>query len=342
MPKPSKSSASAGTRKKHAKKAVRDGEEQENRFQQQVKRQRGEKKLSKAQQKSLPKVKQYIPPPKPPAPPIPDPLDGQGLARTLPAELVVVLRRLGKKDEVTRRKGLEELKEGWKTDFSDGVIDLEFSYRPTGSPRPLCDMISPTGLTISHALVVELVVSEEWATLKRPDQPTPTGSARVLRMQFPLVVTERAGMGISWDEEQPPMYEDVPASPPLYAAGQQPRSSRSIAVAFDAAATSSMARNPSAQSRAETFDYTGPPLDEPSPLEEIERLNLGEARAGPSVIHSRQELERSSLDGVRRGRLAMDDFDTEGRERRWRDDREGTQEVGEDRGTGELAPGGND
>lgn len=61
----------------------------------------------------MPKVKQYIPPPKPPAPPILDPLDGQGLARTLPADLVVVLRRLGKKDAVTRRKGLEEFRDGW-------------------------------------------------------------------------------------------------------------------------------------------------------------------------------------------------------------------------------------
>lgn len=75
--------------------------------------QRGQKKLSKAQKKALPKIKQYIPPPKPPALLIPDPLDGQGLARTLPAELVVVLRRLGKKDDVTRRKGLDELREGW-------------------------------------------------------------------------------------------------------------------------------------------------------------------------------------------------------------------------------------
>lgn len=111
MPKGAKSSASSGTRKKHAKKSNKDDADVESAQTAQRPRQRGEKKLSKAQKKALPKVKQYIPPPKPPAPPIPDPLDGQGLARTLPAELVVVLRRLGKKDEVTRRKGLEELRE---------------------------------------------------------------------------------------------------------------------------------------------------------------------------------------------------------------------------------------
>lgn len=117
MGKGGKSSASSATRKKHARKAGKDEDDLPP-----VRQQRGQKKqvrgpdgkrLSKAQRKALPKIKTYIPPPKPPAPPIPDPLDGQGLARTLPAELVVTLRRLGKKDDVTRRKGLEELKEQW-------------------------------------------------------------------------------------------------------------------------------------------------------------------------------------------------------------------------------------
>lgn len=45
----------------------------------------------------------------------------------------------------------------------------------------------------------------------------PTGSARVLRMQFKLYVTERSGLGIAWDDEVPPMYDDVSAlSPPTY------------------------------------------------------------------------------------------------------------------------------
>ena len=38
-----------------------------------------------------------------------DPLDGMGLAALLPADLVVVLRRLAKKDGVTKTKALEEL-----------------------------------------------------------------------------------------------------------------------------------------------------------------------------------------------------------------------------------------
>jgi hypothetical protein len=113
-----KSSASSNTRKKHAAKKSgnpdgTDATGQPAKGQQPKQRGQKESKLSKAQRKALPKIKQYIPPPKAPAPPIPDPLDSLGLGRTLPPELVVVLRRLGKKDEVTRRKGIEEFREGW-------------------------------------------------------------------------------------------------------------------------------------------------------------------------------------------------------------------------------------
>lgn len=152
--------------------------------------------------------------------------------------------------EEVRCLGQAELKEGWKTDFEDGTIELEFLARCSGSPQPLCDVASPTGLNATHALVVELVVAEEWAPNKKPTSATPTGAARVLRMQFQITVTERSGMGISWDEEQPPMYEDVPASPPLY--------------------------NLSSSLK----DYDGPPL------EDMERLALGEPTR-PKPTHLR-------------------------------------------------------
>lgn len=35
-------------------------------------------------------------------------------------------------------------------------------------------------------------------------------------MKFRLVCTDRSGLGISWDEEAPPVYGDVPAAPPTY------------------------------------------------------------------------------------------------------------------------------
>lgn len=110
----------------------------------------------------------------------------------------------------------EEVKSGWKTDFEEGNVDVEFKAAVNTALKPLCDVESPNGLSITHNLVIEIVVAEEWAPLKKPNQATPTGAARVLRMQFNIVLTERSGLGVSWDEEQPPMYEDVPASPPTY------------------------------------------------------------------------------------------------------------------------------
>ena len=146
--------------------------------------------------------------------------------------------------EESRELGTGELKNGWKTDFDsgDGIIELEFPFSFNKSPPlhpnstshkdhhhfpPCCDFESPTGFAASHSLALELVIAEERVPNKdnrtalphqvTPKSAIPTGAARVLRMQFKITVTERAGMGISWDEEMPPMYEDVPLSPPGYA-----------------------------------------------------------------------------------------------------------------------------
>lgn len=119
----------------------------------------------------------------------------------------------------TRTIGSNELKSGWKADYTstDGEIELEFPFGIRPDAHPVCDMKTEDGTEVSHVLVVEMIVAEELAPLKKPNQTTPTGAARVLRMHFNITVTERAGMGISWDEESPPLYENVPVSPPAYA-----------------------------------------------------------------------------------------------------------------------------
>ena len=119
----------------------------------------------------------------------------------------------------TKVIGADELKDGWKTDFNEigGSIEMEFVASIKPGMNPVCDVESPAGFSVAHGLVIELIVAEEFCSSKHSKSYTPTGSARVLRMQFSLVMTERLGMGISWDEEQPPTYEDVPISPPSYA-----------------------------------------------------------------------------------------------------------------------------
>lgn len=118
----------------------------------------------------------------------------------------------------TRVIGHNEEKNGWKTDFdtAGGEISMQFEANINPTCNPVCDLEAPGGLEVKHNLVVELIVAEEFCSNRNTRLMTPTGAARVLRMQFGLHVTERTGLGISWDEEMPPVYEDVPASPPGY------------------------------------------------------------------------------------------------------------------------------
>lgn len=108
----SKSSASSATRKKHAKKALTaevddDGASTSTAP---VPAQRGQKKVKKS--RFEPKIKSYTPPPAAPKG-APDPVDLYlNGGADVDAELVVVLRRLGKRDEATIAKGLEGL-EAW-------------------------------------------------------------------------------------------------------------------------------------------------------------------------------------------------------------------------------------
>ncbi|UZJ54711.1 hypothetical protein CBS101457_004031 [Exobasidium rhododendri] len=112
MPKSTKSSASSATRKKKAQKAAKKGGNADgaaNGAPASVPpAQRGQKKV-KGKGKE-PKKKIFIPPTKPKQDVI-DPLDSLGLANMLPSDLVVLLRKAGKKDVVTRSRALEGLLE---------------------------------------------------------------------------------------------------------------------------------------------------------------------------------------------------------------------------------------
>ncbi|CAD6506134.1 BgTH12-07064 [Blumeria graminis f. sp. triticale] len=107
---------------------------------------------------------------------------------------------------------------GWKSDFSvpDGRIEVEFPFAIRPGAQPLCDMKSDNDTEVSHSLVVQMVFIEEIMSKLTTSEDIPTGAARVLRMHFNVIVTERSGLGISWDAEQPPLYENVPMSPPRY------------------------------------------------------------------------------------------------------------------------------
>ncbi|KAL2860694.1 alpha-arrestin [Aspergillus lucknowensis] len=160
----------------------------------------------------------------------------------------------------TRIIGHNEEKDGWKTDFdtAGGEISMEFDASINPNANPLCDVEASNGLEAKHNLVIELIVAEEVCPNRNTRLITPTGAARVLRMQFNLHVTERSGLGISWDEEMPPVYEDVPASPPCYTM---------------------------LDGRSVMEDYQGPPLPYPEheELERMESLRLDHSSTNSSA-----------------------------------------------------------
>ncbi|PHH68669.1 hypothetical protein CDD80_7349 [Ophiocordyceps camponoti-rufipedis] len=124
----------------------------------------------------------------------------------------------------TRTLGEKQLHDGWKSDFSglDGTVDMEFNFgvpvakAHSREPTYACDTKTRDGTEVSHSLLIELIVSKEFAPDGKPHLATQTGTGRILRMHFAVVMTEFPGLGVSWDNESPPVYQDVPPSPPGY------------------------------------------------------------------------------------------------------------------------------
>lgn len=111
-------------------------------------------------------------------------------------------------------------KTGWKTDFGLQKGHIEFftaDFCPGALKRATKDLTDPiSGLSVSHQLVCELLIAEETLSDPKAAHGLLTGAARVLRMQFAFPVVDRPGLGISWDDEVPPVYADIPLSPPQY------------------------------------------------------------------------------------------------------------------------------
>ncbi|KAK7918040.1 arrestin n-terminal domain containing protein [Apiospora marii] len=123
----------------------------------------------------------------------------------------------GIKRTESRTIGSADLSSGWKSDYTpNGSVEMEVEYQCNTHSKSVCDMKSHDGTEVTHQLVVEMVVVQEYAPINQPKHVTPTGVARILRMHFGTTLTERAGLGVSWDNEAPPIYKDVPASPPSY------------------------------------------------------------------------------------------------------------------------------
>ena len=95
-----------------------------------------------------PRTKVYIPPYKPP-PVRPDPLDSLGIGKQLPPDLLVVLRRLGKKDSTTKCKAMDDMQEEWINKAVKGD-DAELRMASLLTSMPV--WVSPSPSYIDHLL----------------------------------------------------------------------------------------------------------------------------------------------------------------------------------------------
>lgn len=118
-----------------------------------------------------------------------------------------------------REIGRGHLKRGWKTDYASSEIEASFLTCLNSSLNPVCDIKSPSGLEVWHRLALVIVIAEEKVVGGNPELVSPMGNVRVLCTSFKVVVTEKSGIGTSWDNEQPPVYENVGGGPPEYADG---------------------------------------------------------------------------------------------------------------------------
>jgi len=119
----------------------------------------------------------------------------------------------------TRIIAEKELSSGWKSNYTsstDSTVEVELEYSLAKGAKYACDSKSRDGTEVTHQLLVEMVVAQECAPANKPSLVTHTGVGRILRMHLGTTLTERGGIGISWDNEAPPIYQDVPPSPPGY------------------------------------------------------------------------------------------------------------------------------
>src|SRR3569833_3531884 len=119
----------------------------------------------------------------------------------------------------TRVIGEKVVFSGWKGNYGgadESCVELELEYMLGTHAKFACDTKSRDGSEVTPQGMVEMVVSQEWAPLNKPALVTQTGVGRILRMHFASVLTARAGIGISWDNEAPPIYQDVPPSPSVF------------------------------------------------------------------------------------------------------------------------------
>ncbi|KAH3686520.1 hypothetical protein WICPIJ_002498 [Wickerhamomyces pijperi] len=143
-----------------------------------------------------------------------DPVLGISCSHSLIVEIVVAEELLQSSTLSSSAASLSAVKSNTEqrlAEISPSFANHAAKQRASNQASPALTPSASNSSTINNNRPVDTMIG------------VPTGSARVLRMQFKLQMSERSGLGISWDDEVPPTYDDVKAlSPPTYSAMGNP------------------------------------------------------------------------------------------------------------------------
>lgn len=135
-------------------------------------------------------------------------------------ETVTQTGQLGLTYTDVRILGSKDVYRGWRCTYDGikGAADIEFDYTVTkgNEIQYACDTRTPDGTEIRHLLEIEVVANKESAPVGKPLLVEQTGTFRSLKLRRNITLTEHPGSGISWDNEVPPIYQDIAAGPPAY------------------------------------------------------------------------------------------------------------------------------
>jgi arrestin-related trafficking adapter 1 len=98
---------------------------------------------------------------------------------------------------VVREGEIKNCKKIWKQNLLAGKIYLDFPCTIGPHKKVAYDISAPDmGISISHYLVLEVIMFEETAELMCLSEGMPTGPSRTVHWQFPITIVDTTGLEV--------------------------------------------------------------------------------------------------------------------------------------------------
>ncbi|KAJ4256260.1 Endocytosis regulator [Fusarium torreyae] len=126
------------------------------------------------------------------------------------------VREEGQAQKKTSILGDSTFYDGWTTNDDLGTLNMDFPFSIKKGAKYTQDTGDVGDTSVTHALVLELVLMKECYPKGRPDQAVRTGAGRILRSEHRVVLSDYARHSNHTTEESLPCYQDLWPGPPMY------------------------------------------------------------------------------------------------------------------------------